>query len=95
MQKQTQYTIFEPSRSRSANGVFTLADTDTDKEWVIKNCVEVFILPDRDTDTDTDTDAIGLQTHFVGVGISVGVGQCEHTIKPPGPAFLRDFIGFF
>ena len=60
------------------------------KKWVYKNCVEVFILPERDTDTDTDTDtdsdtdAIGLQTHFVGVavgvGIDVGVGQCEHTI---------------
>ena len=58
-------------------GVFTLADTDTDKKWVIKNCVKVFILPD--TDTDTNTDAIGLQTHFVGFG--VGVGHCEHTIN--------------
>ena len=74
------------------NGVFTLpdtdADTDTDKKWVIKNCVEVFTLPDTDTstDTDTDTDANGLQTHFVGVsvciGVCVGVGQCEHSIKP-------------
>ena len=28
-----------------SNGVFTLpdTDTDTDKKWVIKNCVEVFI----------------------------------------------------
>ena len=42
-------------------------DTDTDKKWIIKNCVEVFILPDTATDTD--------------VGIGVGVGQCEHTIK--------------
>ena len=40
-------------------------DTDTDKKWVIKNCVEVFILPDTDTDTD----------------VGVGVGQGEHTIK--------------
>ena len=71
------------------NGVFTLpdTDTDTDKKWVIKNCVKVFILPDRDTDTDTDTDTdeIGLQTHFVGVGvgvdIDVDVRQCEHTIN--------------
>ena len=62
-------------------GVFTLpdidTDTDTDKKWSIKNCMEVFIL--SDTDTNTETDSIGLQTHFVGVGIGVGVGQCEHT----------------
>ena len=31
-------------------------DTDTDKKWVIKNCVEVFILPDTD----------------VGIGVGVG-----------------------
>ena len=40
-------------------------DTDTHKKWIIKNCVEVFILPDTATDTD----------------VGVGVGQCEHTIK--------------
>ena len=60
--------------------VFTLSDTDTDtdtdRKWVIKNCVEVFILPV----TDTDKDAIGLQAHFAGVGVCIGVGQCEHTI---------------
>ena len=54
-------------------------DTDSDKKWTIKNCVQVFIL--LDTDTDTDTDAIGFQTHFVGVSIDVGVRQCEHTIR--------------
>ena len=34
----------------SFNGVFTLpnTDTDTDKKWVVQNCVEVFTLRDRD-----------------------------------------------
>ena len=72
-------------------GVFTLpdtdADTDTDKKWVVENCVEVLILANTGTVTDanTDTDAIGF--HCVGVGASVGkgkicvgVGQWEHTI---------------
>ena len=71
------------------NGVFTLpdtdADTDTNKKWVIENCVEVFTLPNTDTgtDTDTDTDANGLQTHFVSVSVCIGVcvGQCEHSIR--------------
>ena len=55
------------------DGVFTLPNTDTDKKkWVVKNCVEVFIL--ADTDTVTDTDSNGLQTHFVRVCVSVG--QC-------------------
>ena len=56
---------------------------DTDKKWVIKNCVQVFIVPDTyiDTNTDTDTDVIGLQAHFVSVSVCISVGQCEHTIK--------------
>ena len=62
-------------------GRFVVTLPDTDKKWVLKNCVKVFILPDRDTDTDTDTNAIWLQPHFVGVGIGVSVGQCEHTIS--------------
>ena len=38
-----------PTVAYVINGVFTLpdtdTDTDTDKKWVIKNYVEVFILP--------------------------------------------------
>ena len=33
-----------PIRVLSHYGMFTLPDTDTDKKWVVYNCVEVFIL---------------------------------------------------
>ena len=57
-------------------GVFTVPDTETDKERVIKNCVEVFIQRHQ------HIYAIGLQTYFVGVCVGIGFGQCEHTIMP-------------
>ena len=81
MDKAAQVSICCTSVVNVRYGVFTLLDTDTvtDKKWVIKNCVQVFILPD--TDTDSDTDAIGLQTHFVGIGVCIGNGQCEHTVN--------------
>ena len=55
-------------------GVFTLTETETetDKKWVVWDCVEVFIL----TETDTVTDVNRLQTHFIGIGLC----RCEHTI---------------
>ena len=71
--KQTDFHIPENPIATSKgkrpelNGVFTLADTDTDAE----------------TDTDAigfETHCVGVGTS-VGKGkICVGVGQCEHTI---------------
>ena len=53
-------------------GVFTPTETETetDKKWVVLDCVEVFIL------TETETDVNGFQTHFIGLSL----GQCEHTL---------------
>ena len=53
-------------------GVFTLTETETDKKWVVWDCVEVLTL----TETDTMTNASGFQTHFVGLGLC----QCEHIL---------------
>ena len=41
------------------------AETETDKKWVVWDCVEVFIL----TETDTVTDVNGFQTRFIGLGL--------------------------
>ena len=49
----------------------TETDTDTDKKWVVKNCVQVFTL-------HLHNNAIEYFWQFVGLGI--GVGQCERTI---------------
>ena len=55
--------------------MFTLTETETktetDKKWVVWDCVEVFTL----TEAHTVTDANGFQTHFIGLGLC----QCEHT----------------
>ena len=54
------------------NGIFTLTETETDKKWVVWDCVEVFIL----TETDTVTDANGFQTYLLVsdlVSVSVSV----------------------
>ena len=45
--------------------MFTLTETETDKKWVVWDCVEVFTL----TETDTMTDVSGFQTHFIGLGL--------------------------
>ena len=66
-------------------GVFTLTDvkteteSETDKKWVVWDCVEVFIL----TETDTLTDVNGFQTNFIGLnlGIAICLCQCERTIS--------------
>ena len=60
--------------------MFTLpeTDTDTDKKWVLKNCVEVFILPDTDTGKPILSVGVGVG---IGVSVGIGVGQCEHTIN--------------
>ena len=61
-------------------GVFTLTETETgtgtetDKKWVVWDCVEVLIL----TETDTVTDVIRFQTHSIGLGF--GLCRCERTI---------------
>ena len=54
-----------PLNTKAYYGVFTL--TETDKKWVLWDCVEVFIL----TGTDTVTDANGFQTHFIGLGLGL------------------------
>ena len=51
--------------------MFTLTETETDKKWVVWDCVEVFIL----TETDTVTYVNRFQTHFVGLGLCLC--QCE------------------
>ena len=56
--------------------MFTLTETETDKKWVVSDCVEVFIL----TETDTVTDVNEFQTHFIGLGLCFF--QCEHTLNP-------------
>ena len=66
-------------------GVFTLTDvktkteSETDKKWVVWDCVEVFIL----TETDTLTDVNGFQTYFIGLNLGIGIClcQCERTIS--------------
>ena len=56
--------------------MFTLIETETDKKWVVWDCVEVFIL----TETDTMTDVNEFQTHFIGIGLCFC--QCEHALNP-------------
>ena len=51
-------------------GVFTLTETETDKKWVVRHCVEVFV----PADTDTVTDAMRFQTQFIALALC----QCEH-----------------
>ena len=66
-------------------GVFTLTDvktkteSETDTKWVVWDCVEVFILIERDTLTDVN----GFQTHFIGLNLGIGIClcQCERTIS--------------
>ena len=55
--------------------MFTLteAETETDRKWVVWNCVEVFIL----TETDTVIDVNGFKTHIIGLGLC----RCERTIS--------------
>ena len=63
--------------------MFTPADTDTDKKWVVENCVEVFIPTPALTLTQLGFKPILSVSVPVSVKVNkicVGVGQCEHTV---------------
>ena len=55
------------------HGVFTLAETETetDKKWLEKNCVEVFILQ---RDRNRRKFPLGCCTHFISICIDLGLG---------------------
>ena len=60
----------------TGNGVFRLTEIEceTDKKWVVWECVEMFLL----TKTDTKTDVNGFQTHFIGLGHGIRLCLCQY-----------------
>ena len=61
--------------SSHTNGVFTLGETDTetdtDKIWLVHNCVQVFVLL-RDRLMQI---SIRFCAHFISICISLGLGE--------------------